>query len=168
MLTARDGLFTLREHEYRHSAHSNRFLFFSMRKKQRGKGTKCSATSELTPAQGCFAPTSRANSPILFEYEDQRPSADVSDMVSFGAFEDKLLNDRCRALLLTSPLLRLPIPATPGQVWIMNFSASSLRQSKSWDWSGQCRSIPLVSRLDEWSLPGPSSASLTIFSEGPQ
>ncbi|KAF4105286.1 hypothetical protein G5714_014617 [Onychostoma macrolepis] len=106
-----------------------------VKKKQRGKGIKHSVTSELTHAS---PPPSRVISPVLFEREDQCPSADASDMVSFGAIEDELLDDSMSrrifwALLLTPPPLRLLSPATPSQGWMPNLSTSSLGQSKSWE-----------------------------------
>ncbi len=66
-----------------------------MKKKQQGKGTKHLAMSKLRPAQIPRASPlpSREDSPILFEHSDQRPSADASDMFSFGVMEDELLDD---------------------------------------------------------------------------
>ncbi len=48
------------------------------------------------------------------------------------------------ALPLTPPLCRPWIPATPNQGWMPNFSVSSLKRSKSWDWSDLHRRSPLV------------------------
>ncbi|KAK2881492.1 hypothetical protein Q8A67_018760 [Cirrhinus molitorella] len=65
------------------------------RKKQQGRGPQCSATSKLTSAQPPRASPSphREASPVLFSCPDQRPSADASDLVSFGGSEDKALDD---------------------------------------------------------------------------
>ncbi len=57
-----------------------------VRKKQRGRGSQRPVESELTPAQIPRASLSphREVSPVLFSQPDQRPSASVSDLVSFG------------------------------------------------------------------------------------
>ncbi len=66
-----------------------------VRKKQRGRGSQRPVESELTPAQIPRASLSlhREISPILFFQPDQRPSASVSDLVSFGGSDDELAND---------------------------------------------------------------------------
>ncbi len=50
-----------------------------VRKKQRGRGSQC--------------PVEREMSPVLFIQPDQRPSASVSDLVSFGGSDDELADD---------------------------------------------------------------------------
>ncbi len=63
-----------------------------VRKKQRGRGSQHPVESELTPAQIPRASLSphREVSPVLFSQPDQRPSASVSDLVSFGGSDDEL------------------------------------------------------------------------------
>ncbi len=66
-----------------------------VRKKQRGRGFQRLVESELTPAQiprASFSPH-RELSPVLFIQPDQRPSASVSDLVSFGGSDDELADD---------------------------------------------------------------------------
>ncbi|KTG46241.1 hypothetical protein cypCar_00040413 [Cyprinus carpio] len=78
----------------------NKKIFFfkdhqgSVRKKQWGKWTKPSAMSELALAQNPRAspPSSREYFPVLLEHAGQHPSADASDMVSFGPVEKELLD----------------------------------------------------------------------------
>ncbi len=64
-------------------------------KKQRGRGSQRPVESELTPAQILRASLSphREMSPVLFIQPDQRPSASVSDLVSFGGSDDELADD---------------------------------------------------------------------------
>ncbi len=66
-----------------------------MRKKQRGRGSQRPVESELTPAQIPHASLSphREVSPVLFSQPDQRASASVSDLVSFGGSDDELADD---------------------------------------------------------------------------
>lgn len=66
----------------------------SVRKKQWGKRTKPSAMSELALAQNprALPPSSREYFPVLLEHAGQHPSADASDMVSFGPVEKELLD----------------------------------------------------------------------------
>ncbi len=66
-----------------------------VRKKQRGRGSQRPVESELTPAQIPRASLSphREVSPVLFSQPDQRPSASVSDLVSFGGSDDELADD---------------------------------------------------------------------------
>ncbi len=66
-----------------------------MRKKQQGRGSQRPVESELTPAQIPRALLSphREISPVLFFQPDQRPSATVSDLVSFGGSDDELADD---------------------------------------------------------------------------
>ncbi len=66
-----------------------------VRKKQRGRGSQRPVESELTPAQIPRASLSpdREISPVLFFQPDQRPSASVSDLVSFGGSDDELADD---------------------------------------------------------------------------
>ncbi|KAK9967878.1 hypothetical protein ABG768_002242, partial [Culter alburnus] len=65
------------------------------RKRQRGRGVQRSELGELTPAQR--PPTSpspvREPSPVLFARPEQRPSAEASDLVSFGGSEDEQPDD---------------------------------------------------------------------------
>ncbi len=66
-----------------------------VRKKQRGRGSQHPVESELTPAQIPRASLSphREMSPVLFIQPDQRPSASVSDLVSFGGSDDELADE---------------------------------------------------------------------------
>ncbi len=66
-----------------------------VRKKQQGRGSQRPVESELTPAQIPRASLSphREMSPVLFIQTDQRPSASVSDLVSFGGSDDELADD---------------------------------------------------------------------------
>ncbi len=66
-----------------------------VRKKQRGRDSQRPVESELTPAQIPRASLSphREISPVLFSQPDQRPSASVSDLVSFGGSDDELADD---------------------------------------------------------------------------
>ncbi len=70
-----------------------------MRKKQRGRGSQRPVESELTSAQIPRASLSphREVSPVLFSQPDQRPSASVSDLVSFGGSDDELADDSMSA-----------------------------------------------------------------------
>ncbi len=66
-----------------------------MRKKLRGRGSHHPVESELTPAQNPRASLlpHREISPVLFSQPDLRPSASVSDLVSFGGSDDELADD---------------------------------------------------------------------------
>ncbi len=66
-----------------------------VRKKQRGRGSQRPVESELMLAQIPRATLSphREVSPVLFSQPDQRPSASVSDLVSFGGSDDELADD---------------------------------------------------------------------------
>ncbi len=59
------------------------------------RGSQHPVESELTPAQIPRASLSphREISPVLFSQPDQRPSASVSDLVSFGGSDDELADD---------------------------------------------------------------------------
>ncbi len=63
-----------------------------VRIKQQGRGSQRPVESELTPAQIPRASLSphREMSPVLFSQPDQRLSASVSDLVSFGGSDDEL------------------------------------------------------------------------------
>ncbi len=62
-----------------------------VRKKQWGRRSEQPVTSELALAQCPRASLSqREHSPVLFTQLDQRPSAAVSDMVSFGVSDNEL------------------------------------------------------------------------------
>ncbi len=66
-----------------------------VRKKKRGRGSQRPVESELTLAQIPRASLSshREMSPVLFSQPDQRPSASMSDLVSFGGSDDELADD---------------------------------------------------------------------------
>ncbi len=128
-----------------------------MRKKQRGRGSQRPVESELTPAQIPRASLSphREVSPVLFSQPDQRPSASVSDLVSFGGSDDELADDSMSLVAsdaeelsgsVTDPAPSgLPAPPKPG--WMPNFSMSSQKRMKSWVWSGlhqRSRPLPAV------------------------
>ncbi len=125
-----------------------------VRKKQRGRGSQRLVESELTPAQiprASFSPH-REISPVLFVQPDQRPSASVSDLVSFGGSDDELADDNMSLVAsdaeelwgsVTDPAPSgLPAPPKPG--WMPNFSVSSPKWLKSWVWSGLHQRSPLA------------------------
>ncbi len=137
-----------------------RALLFSssqgpVRKKQQGRGSQRPVESELTPAQIPCASLSphREVSPVLFSQPDQRPSASVSDLVSFGGSDDELADDSMSLVAsdaeelsgsVTPPPQVCPRPAPPKPGWMPNFSVSSQKRLKSWVWSGLHQRSPLA------------------------
>ncbi len=126
-----------------------------VRKKQQGRGSQRPVESELTPAQIPCASLSphREVSPVLFSQPDQRPSASVSDLVSFGGSDDELADDSMSLVAsdaeelsgsVTPPPQVCPRPAPPKPGWMPNFSVSSQKQLKSWVWSGLHQRSPLA------------------------
>ncbi len=103
-------------------------------------------------------------SPVLFEREDQRPSANASDMVSFGTVEEELLDDSMSlissdtedmsALLLTTPpaLSTEPSNSKPWMDVELFRILSKAVEELGLKWS--MPEEPTRSRLDEWFLPG--------------
>ncbi len=120
-----------------------------VRKKQRGRGSQRPVESELTPAQIPCASLSphREVSPVLFSQPDQRPSASVSDLVSFGGSDDELADDSMSLVASDAeepPPQVCPRPARPKPGWMPNFSVSSQKRLKSWVWSGLHQRSPLA------------------------
>ncbi len=150
-----------------------------VRKKQRGRGSQRPVESELTPAQIPRASLSphREVSPVLFSQPDQRPSASVSDLVSFGGSDDELADDSMSLVASDAEELSGSVtdPAPSG------LTAPSAGQSRD-----GCRTFPCPlksgcraglewsppeepsrSRLDEWfsagAPSGPSATTIAIL-----
>ncbi len=136
-----------------------------VRKKQRGRGSQRLVESELTPAQiprASFSPH-REISPVLFVQPDQRPSASVSDLVSFGGSDDELADDSMSLVAsdaeelwgsVTDPALSgLPAPsaAKAGMDAELFRVLSKAVEELGLEWSPP--EEPSRSRLDEWFLP---------------
>ncbi len=163
------------------SAHAHRFLFrersrpsrllFSssqgpVRKKQQGRGSQRPVESELTPAKIPRASLSphREMSPVLFSQPDQRPSASVSDLVSFGGSDDELADDSMSLVAsdaeelsgsVTDPApsgLPGPSAAKAGMDAKLFRVLSKAVEELGLEWSPP--EEPSRSRLDEWFLPG--------------
>ncbi len=171
----------MREHQSRLSALADRFLFRErprpsrpsvsssqgpVRKKQRGRGSQRPVESELTPAQIPRASLSphREVSPVLFSQPDQRPSASVSDLVSFGGSDDELADDSMSLVAsdaeelsgsVTDPApsgLPAPSAAKAGMDAELFRVLSKAVEELGLEWSPP--EEPSRSRLDEWFLPG--------------
>ncbi len=137
-----------------------------VRKKQRGRGSQRPVESELTPAQIPRASLSphREVSPVLFSQPDQRPSASVSDLVSFGGSDDELADDSMSLVAsdaeelsgsVTDPAPSgLPAPsAAKARMDAELFRVlSKAVEELGLEWSPP--EEPSRSRLDEWFLPG--------------
>ncbi len=136
-----------------------------VRKKQRGRGSRL-VESELTPAQiprASFSPH-RELSPVLFIQPDQRPSASVSDLVSFGGSDDELADDSMSLVAsdaeelwgsVTDPApsgLPAPSAAKAGMDAELFRVLSKAVEELGLEWSPP--EEPSRSRLDEWFLPG--------------
>ncbi len=156
---------------YSESDPAPRALLFSssqgpVRKKQRGRGSQCPVKSELTPVQIPRALLSphREMSPVLFIQTDQRPSASVSDLVSFGGSDDELADDSMSLVAsdaeelsgsVTDPAPSgLPVPsAAKARMDAELFRVlSKAVEELGLEWSPP--EEPSGSRLDEWFLPG--------------
>ncbi len=137
-----------------------------VRKKQRGRGFQRLVESELTPAQiprASFSPH-RELSPVLFIQPDQRPSASVSDLVSFGGSDDELADDSMSLVAsdaeelwgsVTDPApsgLPAPSAAKAGMDAELFRVLSKAVEELGLEWSPP--EEPSRSRLDEWFLPG--------------
>ncbi len=137
-----------------------------VRKKQRGRGSQQLVESELTPAQiprASFSPH-REISPVLFVQPDQRPSASVSDLVSFGGSDDELADDSMSLVAsdaeelwgsVTDPFpsgLPAPSAAKAGMDAELFRVLSKAVEELGLEWSPP--EEPSRSRLDEWFLPG--------------
>ncbi len=137
-----------------------------VRKKQRGRGSQRLVESELTPAQiprASFSPH-REISPVLFVQPDQRPSASVSDLVSFGGSDDELADDSMSLVAsdaeelwgsVTDPApsgLPAPSAAKAGMDAELFRVLSKAVEELGLEWSPP--EEPSRSRLDEWFLPG--------------
>ncbi len=107
---------------------------------------------------------SREDSPILFEHTDQRPLADASDMVSFGAIKDELLDDSM-SLIASDAEERLcstadcapsscaePSDSKPGLDAELLRILSKAVEELELEWSTPEK--PICSRLDESFLLG--------------
>ncbi len=137
-----------------------------VRKKQRGRGFQRLVESELTPAQIPRAsfPPHREISPVLFVQPDQRPSASVSDLVSFGGSDDELADDSMSLVAsdaeelwgsVTDPApsgLPAPSAAKAGMDAELFRVLSKAVEELGLEWSPP--EEPSRSRLDEWFLPG--------------
>ncbi|KAK2896411.1 hypothetical protein Q8A67_010899 [Cirrhinus molitorella] len=97
-----------------------------VRKKQRGRGTWCSVSSELTMAQPPCALLSlhREASPVLFSQLDQRPSVAMSDLVSFGGSEDEALDNSISLVASDAELPPLDKSVAAGR-WPVSWSLSA-------------------------------------------
>lgn len=116
------SLFITDQFLFRERLHPHALPFSSsqgpVRKKQRGRGLKRLAESELMLAQipRALPSPQRESSPILFSRSDQYPSAGVSDLVSFEGSEDELLDgsmsltDRLRSTMSSPDHGALPTP----------------------------------------------------------
>ncbi len=137
-----------------------------VRKKQQGRGFQRLVESELTPAQiprASFSPH-REISPVLFIQPDQRPSASVSDLVSFGGSDDELADDSMSLVAsdaeelwgsVTDPApsgLPAPSAAKAGMDAELFRVLSKAVEELGLEWSPP--EEPSRSRLDEWFLPG--------------
>ncbi len=137
-----------------------------VRKKQRGRGSQRPVESEHTPAQIPRASLSphREMSPVLFSQPDQRPSASMSDLVSFGGSDDELADDSMSLVAsdaeelsgsVTDPAPSgLPAPSTgkDGMDAELFRVLSKAVEELGLKWSPP--EEPSRSRLDEWFLPG--------------
>ncbi len=137
-----------------------------VRKKQRGRGSQHPVESELTPAQIPRASLSphREMSPVLFIQPDQRPSASVNDLVSFGGSDDELADDSMSLVAsdaeellgsVTDPApsgLPAPSAAKAGMEAELFRVLSKAVEELGLEWSPP--EEPSRSRLDEWFLPG--------------
>ncbi len=135
-----------------------------VRKKQWGRGSQHLVESELTPAQiprASLLPH-REVSPVLFSQPDQRPSASVSDLVSFGGSDDELADDSM-SLVASDAEELLGSVTDPAPSGLPNSSAAGMDaelfrvlskavEELGLEWSPP--EEPSRSRLDEWFLPG--------------
>ncbi len=144
----------------------SRFLPLRDLRKKTGAEVQRLVESELTPAQiprASFSPH-RELSPVLFIQPDQRPSASVSDLVSFGGSDDELADDSMSLVAsdaeelcgsVTDPAPQVcPRPAPPKPGWMPNFSVSSPKRLRELGLEWSPPEEPSRSRLDEWFLPG--------------
>ncbi|ROI15658.1 hypothetical protein DPX16_20196 [Anabarilius grahami] len=127
------------------------------------KGVQRSETSELTLAQPPRASLSppRKPSPVLFSHPDLRPSAEASDLVSFGGSKDEPLNDSMSLVASKTkegpsedpaPLPSLePIDARAGIDAELFCVLSKAVGKLDLEWVPY--EEPTRSRLDEWFLP---------------
>ncbi len=137
-----------------------------VRKKQWGRGSQRPVESERTPAQILRASLSphREMSPVLFSQPDQRPSASVSDLVSFGGSDDELADDSMSLVAsdaeelwgsVTDPApsgLPAPSAAKAGMDAELFRVLSKVVEELGLEWSPP--EEPSRSRLEEWFLPG--------------
>ncbi len=144
---------------------SDFFLPGTYETKTAGRGFEQPVTSKLTSAQCPRTSPSpqREHSPVLFTQHDQRPSAAASDMISFGASDNKLddslslaasyaeeLFDSVTdpALLPSSASCNARLRADEELFRVTTKAVNELRL----EWSPP--EEPSRSRLDEWFLPG--------------
>ncbi len=137
-----------------------------VRKKLQGRGSQRPVESKLTPAQILRASLSphREISPVLFFQPDQRPSASVSDLVSFGGSDDELADNSMSLVAsdaeelsgsVTDPApsgLPAPSAAKAGMDAELFRVLSKAVEELGLEWSPP--EEPSRSRLDEWFLPG--------------
>ncbi len=125
-----------------------------------------SSSQGPVPAQIPHASLSphREVSPVLFSQPDQRPSASVSDLVSFGGSDDELADDSMSLVAsdaeelsgsVTDPApsgLPAPSAAKAGMDAELFRVLSKAVEELGLEWSPP--EEPSRSRLDEWFLPG--------------
>ncbi|ROL55046.1 hypothetical protein DPX16_20307 [Anabarilius grahami] len=151
------------------------------RKRQRGRATRRSELRELTSAQRCHASPSptREQSPVMFSRPDQRPSADASDLVLFGASDKEPLDDSMSLAASETegwvgesddpaPLPPLePIEHGQGMDAELFRILSKAVEELDLEWAPP--EEPSRSLLDEWFLPGhrqaPRQRSAPFFPE---
>ncbi|ROL46723.1 hypothetical protein DPX16_12616 [Anabarilius grahami] len=135
------------------------------RKRQRGRVEQRPELCELTPAQPprtSPSPT-REQSPVLFSRPELRPSAEASDLVSFGGSEDEPLDDSMSLVASETegwagesedpahlPTLE-PIDYKPGMDAEIFRILSKAVEELDLEWAPP--EEPSRSRLDEWFLP---------------
>ncbi|KAK2874560.1 hypothetical protein Q8A67_021713 [Cirrhinus molitorella] len=139
------------------------------------RGSQPSATSVLTPAQPPRASLSLhiEVSPVLFSQPDQRPSVDVSDLVSSGRSEDEALDDSMSLAASDTEKLSgfshdpAPLPSMEPSAAGSGLDAKLFRfLSKAVEELGLEWSLPEEpsrSGLDEWFLQAPCQRSVLVI-----
>ncbi len=174
-------LFSLREHQSRLSALADRFLFRERPRpsrppvfflpgtcEEKTAGQRFSAPGWERAHAGsdpaCLAFATQRVSPVLLSQPDQRPSASVSDLVSFGGSDDELADDSMSLVAsdaeelsgsVTDPApsgLPVPSAAKAGMDAELFRVLSKAFEELGLEWSPP--EEPSRSRLDEWFLPG--------------
>ncbi|ROL54791.1 hypothetical protein DPX16_23237 [Anabarilius grahami] len=153
------------------------------RKRQRGREVQRPEPCELTSAQCPRAPPSptEEQSPVTFSRPEQRPSADASDLVAFGASDEEPFDDSMSLAASNEaegwtgesedpvPLPSLePIDHSTGMDAELFRVLSRAVEELDLEWAPP--EEPSRSRLDEWFLPGsrrqsPRQRSAPFFPE---